>query len=422
MLVGLASVIVLGIAAQWVAWRLRLASILVLLLFGIVAGPVTGALETDEVFGELLFPVVSLSVGIILFEGGLNLRFEDLRGHGAAVWNLVTVGAAVTWFVASLAAYLIFDLDVEMSLLLGAILVVTGPTVVNPLVRQIRPSARVASILRWEGILIDPIGAILAVLVFEEILSAEPGAAAVVASVIITAAVGLVFGIVGANIMIETFRRMWVPDHLHNPFSLMAVLGLFALSNTIQAESGLLTVTVMGITMANQRRFDIHEIIEFKETLQVLLISSLFILLGSRLNLDSLTDLGWRPALFVAALMLVARPLSVWASTRGTGLNLREMAFISWMAPRGIVAASVASIFSLELLSHQHEGAEVLIPITFSVIIVTVTVYSLTAGALANYLGLVERNPQGVLMVGAHQWARKIALEIQKAGFPCRPN
>lgn len=417
MLIGLALVIVLGIAAQWLAWRIRLASILLLLLFGIVAGPVTGVLHTDELFGDLLFPLVSLSVGIILFEGGLSLRFEDLRGHGRAVWKMVTLGAFVTWLVSASAAYFILNLEIDMALLLGAILVVTGPTVVTPLIRQIRPSPRVSSILRWEGILIDPIGAILAVLVFEEIIASTPGSSGVISSLIATLVIGTTFGIIGANLLIEMFRRQWVPDHLHNPFTLMVVLGLFALSNVLQAESGLLTVTVMGIAMANQKRFDIQHIIEFKETLLVLLISSLFILLGSRLDLNNLTELGLSPLLFIAVLMFVARPLSVWLSTRGNGLSWQEMVFVSWMAPRGIVAAAVASIFSIELIAHQHEGAEVLIPITFSVIIITVTIYSLTAGPLARYLNLVERNPQGVLMVGAHSLARKIAVKIQMAGF-----
>jgi hypothetical protein len=222
---------------------------------------------------------------------------------------------------------------------------------------------------------------------------------------------------VGANVLVELFRRHWVPDHLHNPFTLMAVFGLFAASDLLQAESGLLTVTVMGVSMANQKRFDIDHIIEFKETLQVLLISGLFILLGSRLDLNSLTDLGVKPLIFVAVLMLVARPLSVWLSMLGTTLSWREKLFIAWLAPRGIVAAAVASIFSIELLAHDHQDAEILIPVTFSVIIITVIVYSLTAGLLARYLNLVEKNPQGVLMVGGHKWARQIASEIQKAGF-----
>ena len=417
-LIGLALIIMLGILAQWLAWRIKLASILLLLLFGILAGPVTDTIHADEIFGELLFPLVSLSVGLILFEGGLTLRFEDLRGHGRAMWNLVSIGAAITWAIGAVAAYVIFDLDVAMSLLLGAILVVTGPTVVGPLIRQIRPAARVSSILRWEGILIDPVGAILAVLVFEEIISSTPGSSGVIRSLFVTSIVGLAFGIAGANVLVELFRRQLVPEHLHNPFTLMAVFGLFTASDVLQAESGLLTVTVMGIAMANQNRFDIDHIIEFKEILQVLLISSLFIVLGSRLDLDSLTDLGIRPLIFVAVLMFIARPAAVFASTVGSGLTWREKVFVSWLAPRGIVAAAVASIFSLELVAHDHEGAEILIPVTFSVIILTVTVYSLTAGLLARYLNLIQQNPQGVLLIGAQSWARKIALHIQQAGFP----
>ena len=197
----------------------------------------------------------------------------------------------------------------------------------------------------------------------------------------------------------------------------MVVLGSFALSNLMSHESGLLTVTVMGIAMINQHRYDIHHIIEFKENLQVLLISTLFILLGARLNLDSLMQLGAGAVAFVAVVMFVARPLSVIAATWRSDFTFNEKIFISWMAPRGIVAASVASVFSLELVEAGRPEAEILVPLTFAVIIITVAIYGLTAGKLAQRLGLVLENPQGVLFIGAHSWARKIALQLQHAGF-----
>ncbi|MBZ0304924.1 MAG: cation:proton antiporter, partial [Anaerolineae bacterium] len=254
LLIGLAGIIGLGIAAQWLAWRLNFPSILLLLLFGFVAGPITLFLHVDELFGDLLFPVVSVSVAIILFEGGLTLRFGDLRNIRSLLPRLLTVGVIITWLLTTAAAYFVVGLELTLSLLLGAILVVTGPTVVIPLLKQIRPTGRVATILRWEGIVIDPVGAVLAVLVFEVIRAADinAGVAQAIVSLLITIVIGLIIGYVTARAMIELFGRNWVPENLQNPVALMFLVAMFTLSNMIQAESGLLTVTVMGIVMANQ--------------------------------------------------------------------------------------------------------------------------------------------------------------------------
>jgi NhaP-type Na+/H+ or K+/H+ antiporter len=417
LLISLALVITLSVGAQWIAWRVSLPSILVLLAIGIIAGPITHALDTDELLGELLFPVVSLSVAIILFEGGLSLRLNDLREIGAVVWNLITIGVAITWVVGAVAARILLDLDWSLSLLIGSVLVVTGPTVVLPLLNQIRPSARVSSILRWEGIVIDPVGAVLAILVFEEILNGEGHVLLVAWGLIKTVLIGGVFGFVGAQFLLSAFIRLRVPDSLQISTVLMTVIATFTISNVLQAESGLLTVTVLGVNLANQTRFDIRHIVEFKENLQVLLISSLFILLGARLDFDTFSQLGFNVVVFVIVMIVIARPVSVWVSTLRSGLTWREKLFISWMAPRGIVAASVASVFALGLADQDVEHAEVLVPLTFTVIIVTVTLYGLTAGLLAKHLGLLEEKAQGALIIGAHGWARHLASEIQQAGF-----
>lgn len=416
LLVGLAVVITLSISAQWLAWRTKLPSILLLLTFGISAGSFLEIVDTDKLMGDLLFPVVSLSVAIILFEGGLTLRLDDLPEIGRVIRNLITLGVIITWFISTIAARLFLDLDWSLALLLGAILVVTGPTVVIPLLNQIRPSGRASSILRWEGIIIDPVGAVLAVLVFEEIIVGDNQVLIAGWGLIKTVLIGGIIGWGSARLMIEAFSRYWVPDNLQNPVVLTTITAAFAASNTLQAESGLLTVTIMGILMANQKRFDVIHIVEFKENLQVLLISSLFILLGARLDLDALTHLGLGAIFFLLTIMFIARPISVWVSTYHSDLNWREKLFISWMAPRGIVAAAVASIFSLELADHGYEGAELLVPLTFSVIIGTVAIYGLTAGFLAKQLGLIKDN-QGVLIIGAHGWSRKIALALQNAGI-----
>ncbi len=419
LLLGLAAILVLGIGAQWLAGRLRLPSILLLLVLGLLAGPVSGLLDTDAYFGDLLFPVVSLSVAVILFEGGLSLRVSELPRLRGVIGRLISVGALVTWLVGALSAHYLVGLDWPLSVLLGAILIVTGPTVVGPLLRQIRPEGKAAKALKWEGILIDPVGAVLAVLIFEAILDGEfkqaPGVIGL--GVVQTLAIGIIGGVLFAGLIVLAIRRYWVPDHLHNPVTLLMVVAAFALSNLLHPEAGLLTVTVMGVVLANQNQVSIRHIVEFKENLQVLLIGTLFILLASRLQLGDLMSTGWRGLLFVAILVLVARPLSVMVSTWRSDLNLKERLFLSWMAPRGIVAASVASIFAFELVASGHSGADQLVPLTFLVIIGTVSLYGLTSGPLARALGLAERNPQGVLIVGAHHFGQDVAETLQTLGF-----
>ncbi len=418
-LIGLASIIVLGIGAQWLAGRLRLPSILLLLLLGFVAGPVTGLVKPDQLLGDLLFPVISLSVAIILFEGGLSLRLSELPNLSNVIFRLISIGALVTWLISALAAHYIVQLDWALSVLLGAILVVTGPTVVGPLLRQIRPKGNTGTVLKWEGILIDPVGAVLAVLIFEAILDGQfnqaPGMIGI--GVLQTLAIGLVLGAVAAGLIIFLFRRYWVPDHLHNGMTLLMIAIAFVGSNMLHPEAGLLTVTVMGVVLANQRLVPIKHIIEFKENLQVLLIGTLFILLASRLQPGDIAAIRWEALVFVAILVFLARPLSVLLSTWRSDLNMKERIFLSWMAPRGIVAASVASVFAFELAEAGHAGAEQLVSLTFLVIVVTVSLYGLTAGYLARWLDLAERNPQGVLIVGAHDLARSIAASLQAHGF-----
>lgn len=417
---GLAAIIVLGIGAQWLAWRISLPAILLLLVFGFIAGPVTGLINPNQLFGNLLLPLVSVTVAIILFEGGLSLKFSEVREVTAVIRNLVTVGVLVSWVLTSLASYLIFGLGLQISILLGAVLVVTGPTVIIPLLRHVRPSGRVGSIIKWEGIIIDPIGAVLAVLVFEVIISVglEKATTQVVVSIFKTLVIGTVLGLAGAKLVIVILKRHWVPDFLQNPVSLMIVVFVFVCSNVIQVESGLLSVTLMGIALANQKWVSLKHIVEFKENLRVLFISSLFIILASRLTIDELSYvLNFKGFIFLVLMILVVRPLSIFISTYFTDLNLKEKLFLSWMAPRGIVAAAVASVFALRLAEAGYEQAERIIDITFLVITGTVAIYGLTAFKVARRLGLAKPNPQGLLIVGAHIWARSIAKFLHENGF-----
>ena len=417
--VALALVVSLGVGAQWLAWRLRVPSILILLATGVLVGPLarglgwSHSLDTQRVFGDLLLPLVSICVALILFEGGLTLRFRDLPGVGGVIRNLVTVGALATWGVAAVAARVFLGFPWELALLLGALLTVTGPTVIQPLIRHIRPTGSVGNVLRWEGIVIDPIGALLAVLTYEVILAGE--LALVPRAVLATLLVGGGLGLVGAWGLVVCIRRFWLPDHLQTPAAIALCIAAFVGANAVQHEAGLFAVTVLGIALANQRAADLTHIVEFKENLTVLLISILFIMLSARLEFEQLQRMEWGTVAFVATLILVARPLGVLLSTLGSRLSWRERLFLAWMAPRGIVAAAISSIFALRL-APVMPAADDLVAATFGVIVGTVTVYGLTAPWLARRLGLADRDPQGLLIVGAQRFNRLLAQAIVQRG------
>lgn len=418
-LIGLASILVFGISAQWLAWKFKVPAILLLLFAGIMAGPVAGFLNPDELLGDLLLPVVSMSVALILFEGGLSLHLKELKGFGAVVLSLVTVGVLITGGVTYLAGIYILGLDPSIALLLGAVLVVTGPTVILPLLRHIRPVSHISSILKWEGIVIDPVGAMLALLVFEVVLVVGDSGVADVLSVATTAVgavlfFGAIFGLVGAVGIILLLKKYLVPDFLQNPVIFMAVIFIFTVSDYFQHESGLFAVTLMGVVLANQKYISVSHIVEFKENLRVLLISSLFIVLAANLDLKALDYLNWNTVFFIAVLIFVARPISVFVSTLGSNLTGREKIFIMAMAPRGIVAAAISAVFSLRLVEAGHSGAQIMVPVTFAVIIGTVAFYGLGSSYLASLLGLARSNPQGVVIAGAHRWARDIAEALKK--------
>ncbi len=419
LLIGLAAVVVLGITAQWLAWRLHLPAILLLLVFGLVAGPLTGVLDPDEVFGDLLFPLVSVSVAIILFEGGLSLRLAELRPAGGIIRNLVTIGIIVTWILATLGAYLLTSLSLAVSVLLGAVLVVSGPTVIIPLLRQVRPKGKIGSIVKWEGIVNDPLGAILAVLVFEVIAggSAQSGSLVVIWGVIKALVAGSLIGVIGAAIVVLLLKRYFIPDFLQNPVALMLVVMCYVSANALATESGLLAVTVMGLGLANQRFVSIRHITDFKESLRVLLISCLFIMLAARLSLADLGLWSLRNWAFVAFLILIVRPVAVWVSSLGSGLKRGERLFLAWMAPRGIVAAAVVSVFAIRMVEAGVPGSSDLVPLTFQVIIGTVAVYGLTARPVARWCGVAQPNPQGILFAGAQPWVQSMAAVLRNEGF-----
>jgi NhaP-type Na+/H+ or K+/H+ antiporter len=418
LLVGLAAIFVFGVGAQWVAARLRIPSILLLLVLGFVAGPVTGIVRPDEMFGDIFFSIVPLAVGVILFEGGATLEFSDVTGHGSVVRRLITWGVLVVWGLASLAGVWILGLDTGLAILLGAVITVSGPTVVGPLLRSVKPSKRVRTILNWEGILIDPVGAILAVIVFDLLIEGGGSLEGGITGLLATIGAGAAVGLAGAALIALLLKRFLIPDRLQPATMLMFVLAAFALADLIRHESGLLAVTLMGMALANQRFAPVDRIVEFKEVLRDLLIGALFIMLAARLELDEITSVGWREFAFLGVLVLVARPLAVFLSTVGANLELREKLFMSWVAPRGIVAAAVASVFAIELEDAGVPGADRLVPLVFFVIVGTVALYSLTAKLVGRSLGVVEEAPAGLVIIGANPVTRQLAKTVAGLGVP----
>ncbi|MFO6423579.1 cation:proton antiporter [Motilimonas sp. KMU-193] len=414
----LALIGVLSLLCQWVGWRLRLPAILPLLLCGLLLGPGLDILKPDELFGELLFPIISLGVAVILFEGALTLNFKEIREHGRMVTHLVSIGMLITWACVTPAAYYLLGFDWPIALLFGALVVVTGPTVIVPMLRSVKPKSNLASILRWEGIIIDPIGALLAVLVFEFITVTADPTTYILTSLSLTLLVGLGLGCLGGYGIGLAIRKNLFPHYLRNTAVLTIMLGIFVASNSLQEESGLLTVTVMGIWLANMRGVDIEDILEFKETLTVLLISALFILLAARLDSQAMLSLGWSGIGVLMVVMLIARPLSVWISGIGTSLSQADKWFLSWLAPRGIVAAAISSLFAIKLEQLNIKGSEMIVPLVFLIIIGTVIIQSLTAGSWAKFLGVKAGSPQGLLMFGASKFSRELAVILQSKQIP----
>ncbi|XOV90797.1 MAG: cation:proton antiporter [Pseudomonadota bacterium] len=402
--------------SQWFAWRVRLPAILFLLIAGVVVGPLAGLLDPDRLFGDLLFPVVSLAVAVILFEGAMTLKFSELVGIGSTVRNLVTLGALVTWLITAAGAWFFIGMAAELALLFGALVVVTGPTVIVPMLRTVRPNARVSNTLRWEGIVIDPLGALLAVLAYDFYISTESHT--VLTSIALLFGemllIGVLLGLVAGFVLGELLRRYLIPDYLRSVFTLLLVFVVFVTAEVMQHESGLLAVTVFGITLANLPDLEIEDILDFKETLSVLLISGLFILLAARIDLNAIIAVGGGALLLLMTVMFVARPLAVAVSTLGSNLNWRERLLIAWIGPRGIVCAAVAALFSLRLEELGIPEAALFVPLAFLIIIGTVVIQSLTAKSLAHWLGVRDPAPTGVLIVGAGNVGRSLGKVLKE--------
>ncbi|MCH2459379.1 MAG: sodium:proton antiporter, partial [Henriciella sp.] len=417
----------LGLGAQWLAWRLQAPAIVLMALAGLAAGQVWSLLFGDPLldpsstFGDLLRPIVSLCVAVILFEGGLILKFENLRDAGAAVRRVVFFGGPLAWLLGSLAARYAAGLDWASAIVFAGVMVVTGPTVIMPLMRQSKLSGRPAQFLKWEGIVNDPIGALFAVAAYEVIRVASHGDSIVGAGVWILAAagIGVALGIVFGLGISRAFRAGWTPEYLKAPLIFASIILCYALAEQVEKEIGLVAVTAYGMTLANSKLADLSELRKFKEDIAVLLVSGVFVILTADLTPTIISSaLNLNTLFFLLAMLFVVRPLSVWIATAGT-LNRKEALLLGWIAPRGIVAVAVSGLFGSLLVDLSREGrfyfsrADQIVPLAFAMVFTTVVLHGFTIGPLARKLGLARSEKPGVLLVGANSWSVEFAKALK---------
>ncbi|MEO2070537.1 MAG: sodium:proton antiporter [Zunongwangia sp.] len=429
----LAGIVILGILAQWVAWKFKIPAILPLILIGLCVGPIATMFTDDGskliepiwtgesgLFpGESLFYFVSLAIGIILFEGGLTLKKGEILNVGFVIVKLITVAVIITFIGAGIAAHYIFDLSWQISFLFASLIIVTGPTVITPILRNIPLKKDVSTILKWEGILIDPIGALFAVLVFE-FISAGKGkeyTSTVLLEFGKIVLFGFTFGFTFAHALAYSIKKNIIPHYLLNVLTLAAVLGVFVLSDQFAHESGLLAVVVMGMVMGNIDLPNLKELLYFKESLSVLLISILFILLAANINMEDLYLIFTSKAIWLfAVIVFVVRPLGVFISSINSSLKFNEKLFISWVGPRGIVAAGIASLFGIELANQGVEGAEYITPLVFMIVLGTVLLNATTARLFAQLVGVFLKDSEGILIIGASSFSRIIGKYMEENG------
>ena len=430
----LAGIIILGILAQWVAWKFKIPAILPLILIGLLVGPIAAEFLSEDgtkwiepiwngkngLFpGESLYYFVSLAISIILFEGGLTLKRSEIKTVGPVITKLITLGSAVTFFGAGVVAHFVFNLSWDLSFLFSGLIIVTGPTVITPILRNIPLKKDISAVLKWEGILIDPIGALVAVLVFEFISVGGDSGFTKTALIEFGKIVlfGTTFGFTFAHALAFAINKKFIPHYLLNVVSLSTVLLVFVESEVFAHESGLLAVVVMGMVLGNSKLDNIKELLYFKESLSVLLISILFILLSANINIEDLMLLyTWKTAVLFAIVVFVIRPLAVFLSTHGSKLKLNEKLFISWVGPRGIVAAGIASLFGSKLLKEGVEGAEYITPLVFMIVLGTVLLNATTARLFARLVGVFLTKSNGILIVGASKVSRLLGHYLESNG------
>ena len=406
----------LGVGSQWLAWRLRMPSIVLMLLAGLIVGPVLGLLDPAAQFGDMLGPVIAIAVAIILFEGGMTLNFHSLRDAATGVKRLVVIGAPLGWLSSALALHYVAGLSWATSAVFGGIMIVTGPTVIAPLLRQAKLQKRPAALLQWEAIVNDPVGALAAVLAFETVIVLETAssAGAAVQDLIVGIGIATVLGIFGGWGIARAFRLAYVPEYMKVPVLFVVLLGIFALSDNVLHESGLLAVTIMGIWVANARLPSYTELRRFKEHATVLLVSGVFILLAANMSWEALRSLDITALLFVLAVILIARPVSVMTALAFSDVPWRERLLVAFTGPRGVVLVAVAGLFGERLVEIGIADADRIAPLAFALVAATVVLHGFTLTPMARLLGLTASANPGVIILGGSRWSVALAEALKK--------
>ncbi|WBU57568.1 cation:proton antiporter domain-containing protein [Paracoccus sediminicola] len=406
-----------GVGAQWLAWKFRLPGIVVMLAAGLILGPFTGIFIPERDIGDLVGPMISLAVAVILFEGGLTLNFKQLADAAPGVRRLVFIGAPLGWFLSSLALAYIAGLSWQSAIVFGGVMIVTGPTVIAPLLRTAKLFNRPAQLLQWEGIVNDAVGALVAVIALEVVLVRQQELSA--GEAVWTVASGVVFatlvGFAGAVGIVKAFQRSLVPEYMKVPLLFVVVIAAFAVSDMVLHESGLLAVTVMGLVIANADLPSYTEIYRFKEQATTLLLSGVFILLAAGVNLEMLSLLNWRSALFILAVILLVRPATVLASLSWTSIPWKERLLVAFTGPRGVVLLAISGIFAERLVAEGIEDGAVLQPLAFVLVLTTVILHGFGLKPLANRLGLSSGEQPGLIIVGGSAFSTGLATALGNA-------
>lgn len=413
-------IVSLGIIGQLFAWRLRIPSIVVLIILGLVIGPLLGLVNPQESFGDSYKILIELGVAIILFEGGLNLRLFEFKEAGGGVRRLISVGLILNWLFGSAFAHFVGGFSWEVSAFFGAILVVTGPTVIMPALRQARLHRRPASYLKWEGIINDPLGALLAVITYEYLIYSDSGSPLMSSlfGILIALVYSFLMAVAMAYVIKIAFQKHLVPDFLKVPIILSLVLVLFELGNSLQDGSGLLVTTLFGMVLGNMKLQGIEDLRRFKESLSIFILSIVFLVLAASLDIDLLRQLNLQSILYIVCVLFVIRPIAIFLSTLGSEMNWKEKFIVSWFAPRGIVSISVAGTLGPRLADFGIQDAEYILPLIFSIVFLTVLIYGLSLSKLARLLSLSAREKRGLLIVGAGPWNTELAKTLKDSDVP----
>ena len=416
----IAAIVALGILSQWIAWRFRLPAIVIMSLVGLIVGPFLGFFNPKESFGEIFNPIISLAVAIILFEGSLSLDIREIKDSRKAIFRISTIGSLIAWIAGSFAAHYLAGISLDVAFIIGGIFIVTGPTVIMPLLRQAKLKERPATILKWEGIVVDPFGALVALFALQVVLWTNDTISGTSLLLFFGASIlSALLGLAAGFLLGRLLEHGYIPEFLKSPIVLVSVLLVFVLSDTIMHETGLLAVTAMGIIMANMHLTSLRDLLHFKENISVLMISGIFIMLTASLPVDTLMDiLSWNMLLFVLAMLFIVRPVSIWLATIGVDLTKQERILIGWIAPRGIVALTVSGFFASVLREEGFEDADIITALTLALVFATVLAHGFSISWLAKKLDLQATDETGVMIVGGSPFSAVFGEALQSFNKP----